>query len=487
MEEKEIAKSDCTNHGISFNYDPESKIPMIDIIYDNYGYKWNSIKILICGYLFLLVCGIQNTFLPSMLNGYIDLFNLTESLTILITSLYFVFKMIGSVALGYISHQIKRTNLILIFLGCSTVGMLLNGYFYNSFSLFCIIRIIIGLLNGITEPAILNLVIEHLPIRLRGFFVVSLWFGFNIGQLLINLIMLKSMPNYEPEGISITITISGFIILGCFLFCLFFIEESPRYYMLKSNDKKARNELRKLNPYLTDDDFNLVKFQTISGENSEHTYSYLEVFKSEHLKSTLLLAVIMFLADCLFDGSGTVTPLTLVDYKTKERFSPLIGNIINQTIMLPSNLISGILAETKLFGRKYSLLIGSVLLTVFITAVVINPSLTYLFVGFFNFFLTFLTNIIDLYIAEVFPSVMRDSASGMINGVGNFGSAIAQVLFLSLYFKSKMLPYYTMIVCGTVASVCCALLPYETYRKPLDTHLNEPIPDIEEEKLNLII
>jgi hypothetical protein len=57
---------------------------------------------------------------------------------------------------------------------------------------------------------------------MRGFVLTSVWVGINIGQLIPNLIMLKTMPDYQPEGIRATVLFSTIMLATVSIFCFFF-------------------------------------------------------------------------------------------------------------------------------------------------------------------------------------------------------------------------------------------------------------------------
>ena len=147
-------------------------------------------------------------------------------------------------------------------------------------------------------------------------------------------------------------------------------------------------------------------------------------------------------------------------------------NITINSIALPSNLIMGAFAEFRILGRRNTQSIGYILMGLVMIPVIINPNTASTFFIFFMFF-TCITNMVNVYVSEVYPTKIRDWALGMIQGSGYLGSLIAQYLFvylndLSVYYC----PILFFVIC-VLNGICCMMLTVEPMGKPLDIHTKE--------------
>ena len=145
-------------------------------------------------------------------------------------------------------------------------------------------------------------------------------------------------------------------------------------------------------------------------------------------------------------------------------------NIIINSVALPSNLIIGAFTEFKILGRKNTQSIGYIIMGLVMIPVIYNPNNASTFFIFFMFF-TCITNMVNVYVSEVYPTKIRDWALGMIQGSGYLGSFIAQYLFvylndLSVYYC----PILFFVIC-VINGIFCYLLKVEPMGKPLDLNL----------------
>ncbi len=117
--------------------------------------------------------------------------------------------------------------------------------------------------------------------------------------------------------------------------------------------------------------------------------------------------------------------------------------------------------------------------------VIINPNTASTYFIFFIFF-TCITNMVNVYVSEVYPIKIRDRALGMIQGSRYLGSFIAQYLFIYLNdLNFYYCPILFFCIC-TLNGILCSRLKVELMGKPLDIHTEENnIPLNKEKKMIL--
>ena len=298
------------------------------------------------------------------------------------------------------------------------------------------------------------------------------------------------MPEHDPSGLPITLYLCSLVILLCTIFGCAFYTDSPRNYIINGKYDEAFEILKKMKKdqnYFTDEIkreiINSVPPKTISDFSFSN---YKEVFEHGMFMTGLLLLIICFNGTMINDGFQLVLNLILEKVKQADKSAHtrtvLMENIIINSVALPSNLIIGGFTEFKILGRKYTQAVGFFIMGLVVVPIIINPNVASIFFIFFMFF-TCITNMVNVYVSEVYPTKIRDWALGMIQGSGYLGSFIAQYLFvylndLSVYYC----PILFFVIC-TLNGICCSMLKVEPMGKPLDIYIEKNIiNDINKDK-----
>jgi sugar phosphate permease len=353
-------------------------------------------------------------------------------------------------------------------------------------SLFCEFNVIViveflnGFFAGVFEITSFNVACEFIPVRFRGWILLTIWNGYNVGVLFPNLIMLKTMPDHDPSGLPKTLYLCSLVILLCTVFGCVFYTDSPRNFIINGKRNEAIKILKKMkkdDKYFTDEIkkeiYQSVPPKTVSDFS---LMNYKEVFEHGMFMTGILLLFICFNGTMINDGFQLVLNLILEKVKQSDKSAHtrtvLMENITINSIALPSNLIMGAFGEFKILGRRNTQSIGYILMGLVMIPVIINPNTASTFFIFFMFF-TCITNMVNVYVSEVYPTKIRDWALGMIQGSGYLGSFIAQYLFvylndLSVYYC----PILFFVIC-VLNGICCMMLTVEPMGKPLDIHIKE--------------
>jgi hypothetical protein len=289
--------------------------------------------------------------------------------------------------------------------------------------------------------------------------------------------MFKTMPEHDPSGLPKTLYLCSLVILLCTIFSCAFYTDSPRNYIINGKYEDAINILKRMkinDEFFTEEIkreiYNSVPPKTISDFSLSN---YKEVFEHGMFTTGVLLLFICFNGTMINDGFQLVLNLILEKVKQSDKSAHtrtiLMENIIINSIALPSNLIVGAFTEFKILGRKYTQSIGFFIMGMVMIPVIINPNFASTFFIFFMFF-TCITNMVNVYVSEVYPTKIRDWALGMIQGSGYLGSFIAQYLFVYLNdLNVYYCPILFFITC-TLNGFLCSCLKVEPMGKPLDIH-----------------
>jgi putative MFS transporter len=456
---------DETSHILSKDKIDEDDLLLIDKITSRYGYGLQIWEIIICAVLVIGVDAYFTTIYSSMLLAYQIKYSLVDNDLMLIAVIFFIFKIFGAMACGQMTQKYSRTYVINVSLFLLTV-VNYSMSLYNNLYFYYATRMITGYLAGTIETVITNVLCEHLPIKYRGFVLTSVWTGWSIAQIIPNIIMMNIMPNFEAKGIESVIFLSTLIPLTSFIFCLCFFKDSARSYIMRGDYDKAFDILKRYEHLTEEMKHQLVK-EIKEGVNKDTEASVSELFKSDFFTLTFCILFLSFMSNMLNDGFALIVTLTLDEINDSKNV--LKDSMIVILFSMPSCIMAGMFSENRTIGRKWCNLIGYLLLASSIAGMTIMPRYIPIFLGLYNIFINFGNIIIITYASEIYPTKIRDMASGMTSTFANLGSLTSQLVFLSLHNISTFAPYYFIVVICMICVIVSSFLPYETYHRPLDS------------------
>ena len=452
----------------------------IDLIINQYGYRKEVWLILISVFLCFILNGYLTTSFCSFILAYQKKFSLTNSQISILGTVFFITKFISSFSVGYQTHFLSRIVIIRLALFSCIISSIINALLLT-YKILLFNQFINGLSAGIFEIASFNIACEYTPIKYRGWSMLSIWNGYNVGVLFPNLIMLVTMPLHQPEGLRITLLICSGILGLCGLFILAFLKDSPRNDIMNGKYLSAFDLLEKMKGGPLDEEEKDKIIKAIVNNKEENNdirdigakseaAGIKEVFEGEMRKIGIMLVIICFFGNIINDGFQLVLNLLLEKINNtsqSEEYNVLKENILINTIGLPSNFLIGIFTELKILGRRHTQAIGFFILSIFIFPVFFAPNNAYIYLIFFMFF-TCITNMVNVYVSEIYPTKTRDLALGVIQAVGYFGSCISQFVFVYLNdWNFYICPIVFMVLCfvNSVLSMC---LKVDTVGRPLD-------------------
>jgi len=464
---------------VSFGTVDQTKFTLLDKLINDYGYGWEVNKIIFSALLCFILNGYLTTSYCSFMLGFKKKFDLNNNQISLIGMGFCLSKFVTNFSIGFLTNLLGRMFVLKFALVFTFICNLLISLFCE-FNVIVIVEFLNGFFAGVFEITSFNVACEFIPVRFRGWILLTIWNGYNVGVLFPNLIMLKTMPDHDPSGLPKTLYLCSLVILLCTVFGCVFYTDSPRNFIINGKRNEAIKILKKMkkdDKYFTDEIkkeiYQSVPPKTVSDFS---LMNYKEVFEHGMFMTGILLLFICFNGTMINDGFQLVLNLILEKVKQSDKSAHtrtvLMENITINSIALPSNLIMGAFGEFKILGRRNTQSIGYILMGLVMIPVIINPNTASTFFIFFMFF-TCITNMVNVYVSEVYPTKIRDWALGMIQGSGYLGSFIAQYLFvylndLSVYYC----PILFFVIC-ILNGICCMMLTVEPMGKPLDIHTKE--------------
>ncbi|XP_061348797.1 organic cation/carnitine transporter 4-like [Gastrolobium bilobum] len=385
----------------------------------------------------------------------------------LVHALFFVGSMIGAGIFGHLSDS---------FLGrkcCLAVVCALNAIFgcltalSPNYWTYALLRLLTGFSSGGVGLCAFVLATEPIGPKKRGVAGMSTFYFFSGGIALLSGIA-YIFQTWRHLYIASSIPSFLYIIL-----VLPFIFESPRWFLVRGKIREATKLMSTIassNGKQLPDGVLLALDEEASAsanDNNEHLEnkdavvgSILDVVRTPITRVRLLLAVALnFLGSLVYYGLS----LNVVNLKINLYLNVLLNSVGE----MPAFIITAVLLDR--FGRKpltvgtmwfsgFFCLMGSLMSNAVGVWKVVRMVCGVL--GIFGMAGTY--NLLFIYTAELFPTVVRNAALGCTTQAAQMGAILAPFVVV----LGGWLPFMVFAVCGIVGGVFVFYLP-ETLNQPL--------------------
>ncbi|KAF3453553.1 hypothetical protein FNV43_RR03993 [Rhamnella rubrinervis] len=390
----------------------------------------------------------------------------------LVQAVFFGGCMLGAGIFGHLSDSsLGRKGSLTFVCVLNTIFGFLTAFSPN-YSIYVLLRVLTGFSTGGVGLCAFVLATEPVGPKRRGAAGMSTFYFFSTGIALLAGIA-YIFPSWRVLYIASSVPSLLFL-----LTVLPFISESPRWFLVRGRVNEAMQLMRtiaKSNGNHLPDGVILAldeeaetststpQDQTYEGELLESkdaiTGSVIDVVKSPVTRIRLFLVVaINFLCSVVYYGLN----LNVVNLETNL----YINVLLNAVAEMPAFTITAILLDR--FGRK-PLTIGTLWFSGFFClagSLVKNVGMWKVVrmvcgvLGIFGMAGTY--NLLFIYAAELFPTVVRNAALGCATQAAQMGAILAPVVVV----LGGGLPFLVFGVCGLVAGIHAFYLP-ETLNKPL--------------------
>ncbi|XP_078176030.1 organic cation/carnitine transporter4 [Carex rostrata] len=381
----------------------------------------------------------------------------------IVQSVFFFGCLIGGGVFGHLSDSFLGRK------GSLTVVCALNSIFglltsvAPSYWTYTILRFLTGFSTGGVGLCAFVLATEPVGSSKRGVAGMSTFYFFSGG------IAILAGIAYNFRSWRSLYVVTSLPSLLYLLIVIPFLSESPRWYLVRGKVAKAMDVMRdisKTNGNELPSDLSLKldgednKDQEAGQEeNKISSGSIVDVLKSRVTRSRLILSIaINFLCSVVYYGLS----LNVVNLKTNLYASVLINSVAE----LPAYALTALFLDR--FGRK-PLSIGTMVMSgLFCTAgflvgvfgVIEVIRMVCGVIGIFGMAATY--NLLFIYTAELFPTVVRNAALGCATQACQLGAVAAPLVVV----LGKTFPFALFGVSGIVGGLLVCYLP-ETMNKPL--------------------
>ena len=211
----------------------------VSSILEDYGYsKYQYINMIIV-YLFVFNDGLFASIISIMAVPTLNLYQCSNLALSVLSLIVFVGSCTGSFFCGYLSNTYGRiitTKIAIIIMFTSTI---LIGIFHEFYFIHFTLRYIIGVALGVAEPFVIDILVEYLPLNLRTFFLNFVDSGWGFGKMVMSLIILFFMPNYEIVNYARVYYFASLIPLLTLVLVFMFLKEGIRTMLLDGDYEEA--------------------------------------------------------------------------------------------------------------------------------------------------------------------------------------------------------------------------------------------------------
>jgi hypothetical protein len=194
----------------------------------------------------------------------------------------------------------------------------------------------------------------------------------------------------------------------------------------------------------------------------------MSIFKGKFLLITGILILLWCINSFIIYGGTFTLSLILKKVLTESNREIIISQIKIYLYTTPGCLIGAILSEIKFFGRKVTILLAFIFITIFNVLGIIDKDNIASYFGLCGLFIGISFNATGCYSCEVYPTKIRDVALGFLYFSTRLAGFLSQFISIALYQFSTLGQFYAAVVVSAIAALSAYLLPYDTYGRPLD-------------------
>lgn len=429
-----------------------------------------QLKIFTFTFLIILLNGLQMSALSAMLIPLEKYYGIQLSSLIKISLIFYLGFGIGSYGTAFlVKYKNRRFNVflflsVILFLNL-TIGLI------KSIVVFSICRLLVGFSIGVLVTMSNNLLCEYLPTRFRSFFLVIVWIGQPIGQMIPNLIMLFLMPEYDAEKIKMILTLFSLVTVIVIISSYYLFQDSPRKLILTGHEDRAIEIIETLNnTVINEHERKRIISEVKDGANKNMNENIKNLFNQKYFLTTVILSIMWILTHSCSYGLNIILSLVYNELGIEEDVTHdkvLMKVICTRLIHIPGYFIAGLLSEVRFLGRRKTMSIGYILM-IFSLFLCVSLSEFHIWFGVYMMFQLIALSVCGSYTVEIYPTNVRELATGYLMFISRIGCCISQFFYTSLFKVDLFLPYYFTSGLMMLCLIASFMLPYETIGKALD-------------------
>jgi putative MFS transporter len=351
----------------------------------------------------------------------------------------------GSLLLGWLSDRIGRQKIYVTNFVIITIASVLQFFVNDPVTLF-ILRILIGLALGGDYAVGATLLAEFAPKKYRGSLLSALNVLWTLGYTVATLVgyyLEKTGPDSWRWMLA-----TGAIPAVIVLLLRIGTPESPRWLISMGREQEARQIVKKyIGPNIEIDD--------MIAESKQISFGFKDLFTKQIRLRTIFGSLFYVCIVLPYFAIYTYLPTILKQLGYVENF--LVDTLLNIFLLVGS--IAGVWFTEKLTRRGFIIYSFAVLtITLFLVTVLPTSMLTFQFIAFaiFTFVMSAVSNLTLVYPAELFPTEVRASGTGVVTAISRVGSAVGTFFLPLMSLTSSMIGMTLVLLVGTIISIAWA-------------------------------
>ena len=333
---------------------------------------------------------------------------------------------------------------------------------------FLVCRIVTGACVGINMSGIACYATEFAESKRRTVGVAVLILASLGGYLLINVLALAMIQTAGWRWFIVVASLPALPVLAM----LVYLPDSPRYLCYSGQQEKAREAIKfmaRLNKVSLPENFNVLCSE------SEDLGSYKMVFSKEYIRSTVCLTVIYFMDIFLEFGLIIFLPLyfssgicgATVSEPPQHVCTPLSTDDLYKLTITSSLSIGGAIATffiSNKVGRLLPIRAASVIQTIGLACILIcfNSTFSFVVIVFTKTVQVFVNTSVWIIMPESFPTSIRSTAVGVINGAGKIGGVLGTGCVELLFYTDPNIVLGLFLAASVIGIVGAFVLNKDT-------------------------
>ncbi|AWC31366.1 aromatic acid/H+ symport family MFS transporter [Bacillus cytotoxicus] len=390
--------------------------------------------------------GIYGAILPTLLEDQNWALSPTQAGTIASYALLGMF--IGAILVGTITDYIGRKWTLVFCLSLFSLTMGLAAI-ASSPELFGFFRFIGGIGLGGVIPTASALTIEYSPEKRQSFIYALMFTGYPLGIVLgaiLSIFMLQDFGWRTMFGI-------GMIPLLLVPIIIRYLPESIQFLLSRNRQEEAIRVSERFQ-------IQLPQKQTYNPPKEKQQSGYFVLFSKQYVRATLLFWLTYIMGMFLIYGLNTWLPQMMrkAGYPLGSSLSFLL--MLNITAAIGA-LFAGAIADR--IGAKIVISFSYLMAAICIGLLTIQTSTTmiYILIGIAGIGSVGITQILNAYVTQYFPSRIRATALGWGLGLGRIGAIAAPIIigiFMTLQYN-QVWNFYVFAFAGLIAAISVFFIP----------------------------
>ncbi|UJR15653.1 hypothetical protein I4U23_002589 [Adineta vaga] len=395
-----------------------------------------------------------------------------------LTTGVFAGMMIGAFIFGIMADKYGRRRVIFLSAVLNTIFGMLTALAPNYYWIL-VARVLVGFaLSGASQGS--TLMLEYLPSNARATITIVIELFWSLGSIFEYLMAMIVVPTY---GWRILTALSA-LPISIVAICMYFIPESPRFFVASGHPDKAERILKTI--ALTNNRA-LPPGKLRDVHARDECGSVKQLFHANYKRTSFLLAFMWMTVAMSYYGlilintsimtlikhdpqpiivNNTTIPSSHCKMLTTDDYKSLIFTTFGEMFGIPLLLIL-----LSYFGRRTTCAINFSCASFCFLAFVFNTRTKPWAVDAITFLARMFINaqfgLIYLYTMEVYPTVIRAIAVGCASSMSRIGAMITPFLAQVLIKKTFHGTIAVYVIATAMAAICAILLPIETKGRAL--------------------